>query len=191
MHSREALVPANTATQNWPLANDVSICAKPCCLQRREHGHALLHSCIKELYNVCTAREPTAHGDCCSSVFQPAVAKLCQYNAGSHGKLAHALASHVRPAALAEFDKAMAAVFVAGAEVSTSACPSPAATQSRCQCFCFCVSAGHLSALDVFSLAAEGTACFGLVVCRLPMHTVYALRIKRCHTLHLAERHSV
>ncbi|DBA76463.1 TPA: hypothetical protein ACH3X2_008532 [Trebouxia sp. C0005] len=37
-------------------------------------------------------------------------------SAGSTGKLAHALASHLRPAALAEFDKAMAAVFVAGAE---------------------------------------------------------------------------
>ncbi|DBB10622.1 TPA: hypothetical protein ACH3X3_007133 [Trebouxia sp. C0006] len=37
-------------------------------------------------------------------------------DAGSHGKLAHALASHLRPAALAEFDKAMAAVFVAGTE---------------------------------------------------------------------------
>ncbi|KAL0031439.1 hypothetical protein WJX77_000485 [Trebouxia sp. C0004] len=37
-------------------------------------------------------------------------------DAGSHGKLAHALASYLRPAALAEFDKAMAAVFVASAE---------------------------------------------------------------------------
>ncbi len=58
-----------------------------------------------------------------SNVLRPAIAKLCPYNAGSHGKLAHALASHLRPAALAEFDKAMAAVFVAGAEVSTSAQP--------------------------------------------------------------------
>ena len=40
-------------------------------------------------------------------------------DAGSHGKLAHAVASHLRPAVLAEFDKAMAAVFVAGAEVRT------------------------------------------------------------------------
>ena len=38
--------------------------------------------------------------------------------AGTHGKLAHAMASHLRPAVLAEFDKAMAAVFVAGAEVN-------------------------------------------------------------------------
>lgn len=36
--------------------------------------------------------------------------------AGTHGKLAQALAARLRPAALAEFDKAMAAVFVAGAE---------------------------------------------------------------------------
>ena len=41
-------------------------------------------------------------------------------DAGHHGKLAHALASYLRPAALAEFDKAVAAVFVAGAEVSPS-----------------------------------------------------------------------
>ncbi|KAL3152351.1 hypothetical protein ABBQ32_001414 [Trebouxia sp. C0010 RCD-2024] len=36
--------------------------------------------------------------------------------AGTHGKLAQALATCLRPAVLAEFDKAMAAVFVAGAE---------------------------------------------------------------------------
>ena len=39
--------------------------------------------------------------------------------AGSHGKLAQAIASQLRPAVLAEFDKAMAAVFVAGAEVGS------------------------------------------------------------------------
>ena len=132
------------------------------------------------------------HSDYGSRFFWPAVAKLCQYNAGSNGKLAHALASHLRTAALAEFDKAMAAVFVAGAEVSTlPVCPSLAATHSRCHCFCFCLSARYLSAIDVFSLAAEPTACSGPVVCRLPMPTVYALRIKRCHTLHLAKRPSV
>jgi len=73
---------------------------------------------------VCTAWATTIPVNYGSSVFQPAIAKLCQFNAGSHGKLAHALASHLRPAALAEFDKAMAAVFVAGAEVSTlPVCP--------------------------------------------------------------------
>ena len=41
----------------------------------------------------------------------------CFGNAGSHGKLAQAIANQLRPAVLAEFDKAMAAVFVAGAEV--------------------------------------------------------------------------
>lgn len=42
--------------------------------------------------------------------------KLC-WLSGHRGKLAHALASQLRPAGLVEFDKAMAAVFVAGAEV--------------------------------------------------------------------------
>lgn len=37
--------------------------------------------------------------------------------AGEEGALPSALASHVRPAALADFEKALAAVFVAGAEV--------------------------------------------------------------------------
>lgn len=78
-----------------------------------------MHSCIKEHCDMCTARESTTHIDNGSSVCWPAIAKLGQYNAGSHGKLAHALASHLRPAALAEFDKATAAVFVAGTEVST------------------------------------------------------------------------
>ncbi len=38
--------------------------------------------------------------------------------AGEEGALPSALASHVRPAAVTEFEKALAAVFVAGAEVS-------------------------------------------------------------------------
>ena len=41
----------------------------------------------------------------------------CVDNAGPHGKLAQAITSQLQPAVLAEFDKAMAAVFVAGAEV--------------------------------------------------------------------------
>ena len=43
--------------------------------------------------------------------------RVCEPDAGTHGKLAQALATRLRPAVLAEFDKAMAAVFVAGAEV--------------------------------------------------------------------------
>ena len=51
----------------------------------------------------------------CISIWRSLLALSC--NVGSHGKLAHALASHLRPAALTVFDEAMAAVFVAGAEV--------------------------------------------------------------------------
>ena len=115
----------------------------PCC----KAENLDMHSCIKELCDVCTAWKDSTHIDCGSSVFQLAIAKLCHYNGtGSHGKLAHALASHLRPAALAEFDKAMAAVFVAGAEVSTlPVCPCPAVTHFTCHCFCFCLSASSLA----------------------------------------------
>ena len=154
-----------------------------------------MHSRIKELSDVCTAWKDTTHIDCGSSVFQLAIAKLCHYNGtGSHGKLAHALASHLRPAALAEFDKAMAAVFVAGAEVSTlPVCPCPALLPLTLPVTAFISVFLPVAwqAMDVFSLAAEGTACSELVVCRWPMHTVCALCIKRCRTLHLAKRPSV
>ena len=118
---------------------------------------------------MCTARETPTHIDYGSSLFQLAIAKLCQYNAGSHGKLAHALASHLRPAALAEFDKAMAAVFVAGAEVSTlPVCPSLAASQSRCHCFCFYLSASHLSAIESAALQQKALLALCLLSADCP-----------------------
>ena len=57
--------------------------------------------------------------------------QVCECVVGTHGKLAQALASHLRPAALAEFDKTMAAVFVAGAEVE-QAQPANASLMHTC-----------------------------------------------------------
>ena len=73
--------------------------------------------------------------------------------AGTHGKLAQALASHLRPAVLAEFDKAMAAVFVAGAEVKEKLNLPILFSMHICKC-CPGLSTSCLQEIVILILAA-------------------------------------
>lgn len=85
----------------WPFSV-AQLVMKPYYLQLRHHPQtASTRACHVPQGMLCTFAQ-----------------KVCGCIVGTHGKLAQALASHLRPAVLAEFDKAMAAVFVAGAEVN-------------------------------------------------------------------------
>ena len=156
----------------------------PCC----KAENLDMHSCIKDGFCVCIAKETmicNIVAQVCFSQLLPSFVNTMQGPMASWHMHLQAICARLHWLSLTRLWQLSLWLAQRSAHLSTHSCHLVYVSLLLCLSFCQALECDrHLQP------CSKGAACSGLVVCRVPLHTVYALRIKRCHVSHLANRPS-